>query len=465
MEVVYKAKKFAAKRVLNEGVIAIHKSKVDGGKMNLDGMEKARREYLEKIKSLSSQQFDPTKWEKLKKFVYPPLPLKVDVVIDDTTLREGLQMAGLASPLPENACRMACLLRDIGVRRLEVLTYTKSDQDAVGMMRDNGLGEIMAAWCRAAREDIDIALKLDFKQVGISHPVSYIHFEKWMDVKLEKLIERVVDAVEYAVEHGLAVFVHGEDSTRADWEFERTFVNAVAEAGAKVYRICDTVGCGLSDSQAPLPAGIPAKVRQMKKETKIPYIEIHAHDDFGNAVENTMATIRAASGLYEKVYASTTFLGIGDRAGGAETEKVILNCYFHHGIDKWNLKPLRELAVFIAASTNYSLPMNKAIVGDAAFAHESGIHVHGVSMLPLTYESFPPESVGQQRTIVTGKRSGKHGVKLKVEEIMGKEIKDDDPKLAQLVDMIREKFVEGKRRYPIKDEEFREYMRKVGFEV
>jgi len=434
-------------------------------KSDFDKMEKARQEYLERIRSLSPPQFDPTKWENLRKLVYPPLPLKVDVVIDDTTLREGLQMAGLASPLPENACRIACLLRDIGVERLEVLTYTKSDQDGVKMMRDNGLGNMIAAWCRAAREDVDLALKLDFKQVGISHPVSYIHFEKWMGTGLEKLIERVVDTVQYAVEHGLRVFVHGEDSTRADWEFERTFVNAVADAGAEVYRICDTVGCGLSDAQAPLPYGIPAKVRQMKKETKIPYLEIHTHDDLGNAVENTMATIRAASGLYEKVYASTTFLGIGDRAGGAETEKVILNCYFHHGIDKWNLKPLRELAVFMASSINYNLPLNKAIVGDAAFAHESGIHVHGVSTLPLTYETFPPESVGQQRSIVIGKRSGKHGVKLKIEEIMGKEIKDDDPRLAQLVDMIRDKFVEGKRRYPIKDQEFLEYMRKVGFEV
>ncbi len=454
-----------AQKVLSERTKAIRESKVDDMKADLDVMEKARREYLERIRSLSPTQFDPAKWNNLRKLVYPPYSLKVDVVIDDTTLREGLQMAGLTSPIPENASRIAAMLRDIGVERLEVLTYTKSDQESVEMMKDNGLGDIIAAWCRSTKEDIDIALKSDFKQVGISHPVSYIHFEKWMDAGLEKLIERVVDTVEYAVEHGLTVFVHGEDSTRADWGFERTFVNAVAEAGARVYRICDTVGCGASDHQAPLPYGIPAKIRHLKEETKIPYVEIHAHDDLGNAVENTMAGIRAASGLYDRFYASTTMLGIGDRAGGAETEKVILNCYFHHGISKWNLSPLRELALLMASSINYHLPLNKAIVGDAAFAHESGIHVHGVSTLPLTYEIFPPELVGQRRTIVIGKRSGKHGVKLKVEGIMGKEVSDDDPRLAQLVDMIREKFVEGRRRYPIRDQEFRGYMRKVGFEV
>jgi len=426
-------------------------------------MEKTRREYLAKIRELTAVEFDSNKWEEVKKLVYGVVPLDVDVIIDDTTLREGIQMAGIASPHPSDACRIARLLRDIGVERLEVLTYTKSDQEAVTRMKDEGLGDMIAAWCRAAKEDIDLALKLDFKQVGISHPVSYIHFEKWVDEPLDQIFARVTETVEYAKEHGLSIFVHGEDSTRADWEFEKVFINTAADAGASVYRICDTVGCGMSDPRAPLPQGIPAKVKRIKEETKIPYVEIHAHDDLGNAVENTMATIRAASGLYDKVYASTTFLGIGDRAGGAETEKIIMNCYMHHGIKKWNLAPLRELAVFISSSTNYPLPVNKAIVGDAAFAHESGIHVHGVSTLPLTYELFPPELVGHERTIVIGKRSGRHGVRLKLEEILKRKVDENDPRLTQLVEVIKKKFVEGRRRYPIGEDEIKHLARKVGF--
>jgi len=427
------------------------------------GMEKRRNEYLSKIRQLSFLEFNQKKWEELRKLVYKVVPLDVDVVIDDTTLREGIQMAGIVSPHPSDSCRIACLLRDIGVERLEVLAYTKSDQEAIKRMRDENLGEILAAWSRAAKEDIDLALKLDFEQIGISHPVSYIHFEKWADKPLEELFARITEAVEYAKDHGLAIFVHGEDSTRADWEFEKAFINAVADAGASVYRICDTVGCGVSDLKAPLPHGIPAKVAHIKNETKIPSVEIHTHDDLGNAVENTMAAIRAASGLYDKVYASTTFLGIGDRAGGAETEKVILNCYLHHGIDKWNLTLLRELATFIASSTNYHLPINKAIVGDSAFAHESGIHVHGIRSLPLTYEIFPPELVGHERTIVVGMRSGKHGVKLKLEEILKRGVDENDPRLAQFVELIKKKFVEGRRRYPIGEDEFRHLARKVGF--
>jgi len=426
-------------------------------------MEKNRRDYLAKIRELAAVEFDPKKWEELKKLVYGVVPLDVDVIIDDTTLREGVQMAGIASPHPSDVCRIARLLRDIGVERLEVLTYTKSDQEAIKRMKDEGLGDMMAAWCRAAKEDVDLARELDFKQIGISHPVSYIHFEKWTDKPLDQIFARVVESVEYAKQHGMSIFVHGEDSTRADWEFEKALINTVADAGASVYRICDTVGCGMSDPRAPLPQGIPAKVKRIKEETRIPYVEIHAHDDLGNAVENTMATIRAASGLYDKVYASTTFLGIGDRAGGAETEKIIMNCYMHHGINKWNLAPLRELAVFIASSTNYSLPVNKAIVGDAAFAHESGIHVHGVSTLPLTYEPFPPELVGHERTIVIGKRSGKHGVRLKLEEILKRKVDENDPRLAQLVEVIKKKFVEGRRRYPIGEDEIKHLARKVGF--
>ena len=436
------------------------------GSVDFASLEKARREYLEKIMKLFPYDgFNLEKWEELKRLVYKPLPLNVDVIVDDCTLREGLQMAGLLTPRPEEYLKIALMLRDIGVERLETLIYAKSDKESIKLMQDHGLGEMLAAWCRADKRDIDEAIRLDFKQVGISHPVSYIHFSKWPSMTLEDLVNRVVDAVSYAVDHGMRVFVHGEDSTRADWEFEKAFINAVAEAGAEVYRICDTIGCGLSDPRAPLPRGIPEKVKRIKRETKIPYIEIHAHDDLGNAVENTMATIRAADGLYDKVYVSTTFLGLGDRAGNAETEKIIMNCYMHYDLRKWNLKPLRQLALYIASSLGYHLPVNKAIVGDAAFAHESGIHLHGISKLPLTYETFPPELVGQKRSIVIGRRSGKHGIKLKLEEVLGRKVDDNDPRLMNLIELISYEFSTRDRRYPIGEQEFKLLARRAGFEV
>lgn len=434
-------------------------------RINFAKEEETKRKYLSILKKLSSRAFEAENWEKLRNLVYSPSPLNVDVVIDDTTLRDGLQMAGLSYPSPIDMCHIACLLRDIGVERIEVMTYTQSDQDAIKLMYDEGLGKSIAAWCRAVIEDIDVALKLDFETIGISHPVSNIHFEKWPEKTLKQLVERVVSTVQYARDHDLEVFVHGEDSTRADWAFEKKFINAVADVGAKVYRICDTVGCGSSDPRAPLPIGIPAKVKRIQKETTIPYVEVHAHDDLGNAVENTMAAVRAASGLYDKIYVSTTFLGIGERAGNAETEKIIINCYLHHNICKWNLKPLRETANFIASALNYHLPMNKAIVGDSAFAHESGIHVQGVMALPLTYEIIPPELVGHERAIIIGKRSGKHGIQMQVEEITGRKINADDPRLTKLVEIIKNEYANSERKYPVEEMEFEELVRKVGFKI
>ena len=326
-------------------------------------------------------------------FRFPTLPLKVDPIIDDTTLRDGVQMPGLAAT-PEQTAHIAYLLDSIGVERIELHHYQSPDKKAIKLIQDMNLNTRLAGWCRALKTDIDDALACDFNEVGISHPVSYIHFKaKWPKKTEEELLERVVDTVEYAAkDHGMRVFVHGEDSIRADWRFEKKFINAIADAGAEVYRICDTVGIGLSSPNAPLPNGIPAKIRKIKEETKIQDVEIHAHDDLGNAVENTMAAIRAASGLFDRIYASTTFLGIGERAGNAETEKVMMNLYLHHGVKKYErgLGKLTEVAEYISRASGFIIPPNKAIVGGYAFAHESeytpteclGILSHTSRILP-----------------------------------------------------------------------------------
>ncbi|MEM0313618.1 MAG: isopropylmalate synthase, partial [Candidatus Bathyarchaeia archaeon] len=204
---------------------------------------------------------------KLEDF-YFKMRLETDPIVDDTTLRDGIQMPGLAVD-PEDTAKIVQILAEIGVERVELFHYQKSDKKAAKMVHDLDLDIRVAAWCRAVKEDIDSALQLDFNEVGISHPVSYIHFKaKWPDKTPEQLLERAVEVVEYAAkDHGLRTFVHGEDSTRADWSFEKKFINAITDAGAECYRICDTIGIGLSDEKAPLPNGIHAKVRAIKEET------------------------------------------------------------------------------------------------------------------------------------------------------------------------------------------------------
>ena len=395
-------------------------------------------------------------------FCFPKLPLEVEPILDDTTLRDGVQMPGLAAS-PEDTAHIARLLDSIGIERVELHHYQKQDKKAIKLIQDMNLNARIAGWCRALKSDIDDALTCDFSEVGISHPVSYLHFKtKWPEKTGDELLQGVVDTVEYAARnHGLRVFVHGEDSTRADWGFERKFINAVADAGAEVYRVCDTVGIGLSSSSAPLPNGIPAKIRSIKKETKIRDVEIHAHDDLGNAVENTMSAIRAASGLFQRFYASTTFLGIGERAGNAETEKVIMNLYLHHGVKKYEntLGKLKETADFIRHATGITIPPNKAIVGDYAFAHESGIHTHGVINNPATYEPFPPELVGNTRRLTIGKQSGKTVIDYKIKMILGKTV--NDRQLDSVVHEVRGIYENG-RKGSLREEEFRKVLQDVG---
>ena len=393
---------------------------------------------------------------------YFKLPLKTNPILDDTTLRDGIQMPGLATH-PKDAAKIAKLLEEAGVERIELHQYQKPDKKAVKLIKEMDLDARIAAWCRAVKEDIDDSISCGFDEVGISYPVSNIHYKaKWPDKTADQLLANVIEVVEYAAkDQGIRTFVHGEDSTRADWNFEKKFINAVAEAGAECYRICDTVGIGLSDVNAPLPNGIPAKIKAIKAETKIRDVEIHAHDDFGNAVENTLAAIRAASGVWDRIYASTTYLGIGERAGNAETEKVLMNLYMHHGVKKFEGKTnkLKELADFIGQATGYRVPPNKAIVGDYAFAHESGIHTHGVLRDPFTYEPYPPELVGNKRRLTIGKQSGKGIVKHRIKEITGQTPSDEV--LMEVVQKVKEIYENG-RKATLKEEEFKEILRQVG---
>jgi len=263
----------------------------------------------------------------------PELGSPIRPIIDDTTLRDGVQTPGVALT-PEETLKVALYLEEIGAERIELHHFQPQDKIAVKLIRDHSLGARLAGWCRAVRSDIDSALKCDFEEVGISHPVSKIHLEaKWPGKSEEEFIERITSVVEYAAkDHGLSVFVHGEDSTRADWSFEKDLIVACTEVGATTYRLCDTIGIGDPRPDAPLPNGIPEKIRMIRLNTTIPSIEIHAYNDLGNALYNTLVAIETASGYFDEIYASTTLLGLGERSGNARTEEVILNLYYHYGL-------------------------------------------------------------------------------------------------------------------------------------
>jgi isopropylmalate/homocitrate/citramalate synthase len=390
----------------------------------------------------------------LDDFFFKLPPLKTEPVIDDTTLRDGMQMPGLATQ-PKEAAKIARLLCDIGAERIELFHYQETDKKAAKLIQRQKLPLRMAGWCRALKADIDSAIDLGFEEVGISHPVSYIHLQaKWPNKTPDELLANLVDVVEYAAKtQGLRTFVHGEDGTRADWAFEKRLVNAAADAGAECYRVCDTVGVGLPDVDVPLPMGIPAKIKALRRETRIRALEIHTHDDLGNAVANTIAAVRAASGVWDKIYLNTTFLGIGERAGNAETEKILLNLYLNYNVKKYEdkLQNLKKAADYISQTVGFPVPCKQAIVGAYGFTHESGIHASGILRDPWTYEPYPPELVGNVRHLTIGKQSGKHAIAHKIVELTGR-LPDSKTVLA-VVRQVKSVYADG-RRASLRDEEF-----------
>ncbi|GAB4306936.1 MAG: isopropylmalate synthase [Promethearchaeota archaeon] len=377
---------------------------------------------------------------------------KFDPHVDDTTLRDGAQMPGIRAATIEERVAIAHALEELGVERLEMFgTWYDVDRKAAQAVLDSVSKIRVAVWVRPVISDLDDALGRDgLREVGISQPVSDLHLQKKLAITRAEALDRIGKAVEYAIDHGLRVFVHGEDSTRADWEFERQVIASVQERGAECYRVCDTVGVGMgthSTSTETFVKSVPDKIKAISEQFKLD-VEYHGHDDLGNAVTNTM--IALSNGAR---WASTTILGMGERAGNAETEKVIMNLKFHHGVEKYDVGKLQSTCELVARAFQLRIPPNKAIVGPNVFTHQSGIHSDGVIKHPQTYEPFPPEFVGNQRRLLVGPYSGKSIVLFKVREKVP-EIDVEDPRVQALVRYVTEMFSTGIRRNCFTEEEF-----------
>ncbi|MDQ1254001.1 MAG: citrate (Re)-synthase [Euryarchaeota archaeon] len=394
------------------------------------------------------------------------LPYGNEVFISDSTIRDGSQMPGIVLSR-EHKLQIYEYLHEIGIEKLEAFVFNKRDRDAVEQMLDIGYEcPEITGWARASRADIDKILEVDaLKETGILMSVSDTHiFSKMRLSGRQEAEEKYLDALQYAVDHGLRTRAHLEDMTRADnYGFVFPLVEKLIEIDPDcIIRVCDTVGYGMPFMDIDEPYGIPRIVQYLKKDLGVKNIETHIHDDYGFGSASSIAGYWHGAN-----WTSVTFLGIGERAGNSEMEKILLFLVDRvEGFNKYNLESVTRFAEFMEKELGLRVPRNKAVVGKNIFAHESGIHAAGVLKDPFNYEPYPPELVGGKRFLLIGDSSGLEVIRYKVQETLNDLldveaiVEKDDSRLLRIQKEIQKLYDNEERVSCISDEEMLAYVEK-----
>ncbi|MEM0439701.1 MAG: 2-isopropylmalate synthase [Sulfolobales archaeon] len=336
----------------------------------------------------------------------------------DTTLRDGEQTPGVALTVNEKI-EIARALDELGVDVIEAgfPITSKGEFEAVKKISGLGLSAKICALARTNNKDIELALDADVDRVHVFIATSDLHLKYKLGITREEALRRAVESVDYLKSHGVEIEFSAEDATRSDPEFLKQIYSAVAEAGAHYLDIPDTVGTAT-------PEYIARLVREIVSVSRGKIVSVHCHDDFGLATANSIAGILAGA---RQVH--VTINGIGERAGNASLEEVVMALKILYGYELGiRTEKLVEVSRLVSKLTRIPVQPNKAIVGRNAFGHESGIHTHGILRNPATYEPFPPELVGARRWLAVGKHAGSHGIRARLEEL-GFKVSDEQLKL------------------------------------
>jgi homocitrate synthase NifV len=346
-----------------------------------------------------------------------------NIVIDDTTLRDGEQTAGVVFSLNEKK-QIAKTLDEIGVGELEcgIPAMGPDEQASVRALVDMGLNARLITWNRAVVSDIQASIDSGVKAVDISLSVSDIHIEHKLGKTRDWVKEQLHRALDFAKGHDLYVSIGGEDSSRADLDFLCELTEIGAQYAADRFRYCDTLG--LMD-----PFTTFDHIAYLRQHGALA-LEVHTHNDLGMATANAIAGVRAGAD-----FVNTTVNGLGERAGNAALEEVVMAmkyaCDRPLDIDTHRFV---ELSRLVGQASHRPVPEWKAVVGEKVFSHESGLHADGVLKYPKNYEGFDPSEVGLTRHMVLGKHSGGHGLQSRLQQLG---IHLDNDKVNVLLQQVR----------------------------
>ena len=343
--------------------------------------------------------------------------------IFDTTLRDGEQTPGV-SLTADDKIEIAHQLSKLGVDVIEAgfPSSSEGEKKVVKDIAKAGLEPEICALSRATKGDIDAAIDCDVDLIHVFIPTSPVQMKYAVNLTPEQVLASTVDSIEYVKKHGLKCEFSPMDATRSEIPFLKQVCQAAEKAGMDSLNVPDTVGIMIPKTTIKL-------IEELKTAVNVP-ISTHCHDDFGLAVANSLAAVEAGA-----VQVHVAINGLGERAGNASLEEVVMAL---HLIYKYktgvNTRLLYSTSRLVSSLTGIAVQANKAIVGENAFAHESGIHTRGVTEKPLTFEPIDPELVGRTRKLVAGKLAGTRGIKAELEEI---DIHPTEEQLKEIVQRIK----------------------------
>jgi isopropylmalate/homocitrate/citramalate synthase len=384
----------------------------------------------------------PWNYEKevTKDFAFPK-----EIKIHDVTLRDGEQQTGIAYSI-DDKIRIAEGLAEAGIHRIEagLPAVSKDDFKAIYEINKRNLGPEIYSFCRCMKNDVDASVDAGVKGLIMEVPASthlIEHAYKW---PLEKAIELSIEATGYAHEQGLEVVFFPIDFTRSDIDWVMSLINRVADEGhMDALALVDTFG-------VVSPHAMKFFVQEVKKRVNT-RLETHFHQDFGMGVANTIMALAEGA---EVVH--STVLGIGERAGNAPTEDVVMALRTMYGIDIGiNYDKLYPLAKLVQEISGIAVPSNRSVVGDQLFQVESGIIANWFRNCGTEHQTelfpFRPEFVGQRRAdVVMGKGSGMDSIKVWLEKF---QMKASDEQMTEILMGVKQFGLDHKRL--LTDDEFK----------